>query len=62
LGTSAYYGLNKADTRRIVKQTVAAVAVWRQEAAKLGCSRREIDRMASAFEHEARDAADAFAK
>jgi serine/threonine-protein kinase HipA len=62
LGTAEYYGLGKADTRRIVSQVVAAVSNWRAEAARLGSSRREIDRMASAFEHEARDDARAYAK
>ena len=62
LSTADYYGLTKADTRRIVKEAVAAVSDWRKEAAKLGSSRREIDRMASAFEHEAWDAARAYAK
>lgn len=62
LGTADYYGLTTADARQIVKETVAAVSDWRKEAAKLGSSRREIERMASAFEHEARDAARAYAK
>jgi len=62
LGTAEYYGLGKAETRRIISQVVAAVSHWRTEAAKLGSSRREIERMASAFEHEARDAARAYAK
>jgi serine/threonine-protein kinase HipA len=62
LGTAEYYGLAKADVRRIVKQAVAAVSNWRSEAAKLGASRREIERMASAFEHEARDDAGAYSK
>jgi serine/threonine-protein kinase HipA len=54
--------LAKADTRRIVKETVAAVSGWQKEAVKLGASRREIERMASAFEHEARNDAQAYAK
>ena len=62
LGTAEYYGLARADTHRIVKEVVAAVSSWRKEAAKLGSSRREIERMASAFEHEAWDAARAYAK
>jgi len=62
LGTAEYYGLGKAETRRIISQVVAAVSHWRTEAAKLGSSRREIERMASALEHEARDAARAYAK
>lgn len=62
LGTAEYYGLGKADTRRIVSQVVVAVSNWREEAAKLGASRREIERMSSAFDHEARDAARSYAK
>jgi len=62
LETSEYYGLAKADVRRIVKEIVAAVSNWRTEAARLGSSRREIDRMASAFEHEAWDGARVYAK
>ena len=34
LETAEYYGLAKADVRRIVKETVAAVSNWRTEAAK----------------------------
>jgi len=62
LGTAEYYGLGKAETRQIISQVVNAVSHWRTEAAKLGSSQREIERMASAFEHEARDAARAYAK
>ena len=62
LGTADYYGLTQADTRRIVRETVVAVSEWRREAAKLGCSRREIERIASAFEREARDAARAYSR
>lgn len=62
LRTADYYGLARADTRRIVSQVVAALSNWRKEAARLGSSPREIDRMASAFEHEARDDARAYAK
>jgi serine/threonine-protein kinase HipA len=60
LETAEYYGLARAEVRRIVKETVAAVSKWRTEAARLGASHQEIDRMASAFEHEARDAARAY--
>jgi len=62
MSTAEYYGLGKADTRRIVSQVVAAVSKWRKEAARLGSSSREISRMASAFEHEAADNARAYAK
>jgi len=48
--------------RQIVKEMVAAVSGWRKAAAKLGISRKETDRMASAFEHEANNQARAFGK
>jgi len=60
LSTGEYYGLTAADMRQIVKETVAAVSRWRATAARTGISRREIDRMAGAFEHPAADAARAF--
>jgi hypothetical protein len=41
---------------------VTAVTGWRKTAAQLGISKKETDRMASAFEHEASGAARAFAK
>ena len=62
LSTAEYYGLTAADVRQIVQETVTAVSGWRKAAAKLGMSRRETDRMASAFEHEATDAALAFVR
>lgn len=62
LGTAEYYGLSPADLRQIVKRVVTAVTGWRKAAAQLGFSKKETDRMASAFEHEATDAARAFAK
>jgi serine/threonine-protein kinase HipA len=62
LSTGKYYDLTVADMNRIVKETVAAVSRWRAVAAKSGISRREMDRMAGAFEHPAADAARAFVK
>jgi hypothetical protein len=41
-------------------ETLAAVSGWRKAATKLGISRGEIERMASAFEHKASDDARAF--
>ena len=52
LGTADYYGLKHDDAKGIARQVASAVANWRGEAAQLGLSAREIDRMASAFEHE----------
>jgi serine/threonine-protein kinase HipA len=60
LSTADYYGLKPAETRRIVKEVVSVVSHWRKEAAELGCSHREIERMASAFEHESQEAARAY--
>jgi serine/threonine-protein kinase HipA len=47
-----YFDLGPKDARRIAAEVGKAVATWRKVAAKLGLSPREIDRMASAFEHE----------
>jgi serine/threonine-protein kinase HipA len=62
LRTAGYYGLSQAEVRQIVKETSTAVSGWRKAAAKLGMSREETERMASAFEHEAADDARRFAK
>jgi serine/threonine-protein kinase HipA len=50
-GVAEYFGLVAAEARKIAKKVGAAVVKWRSEAARLGLSAREIDRMASAFEH-----------
>lgn len=47
-----YFGLQKAEAKTIAAEVGAAVGQWRQEAQKAGISKAEIDRMASAFEHE----------
>ncbi|MGO8928471.1 MAG: type II toxin-antitoxin system HipA family toxin [Limisphaerales bacterium] len=57
MSTGEYYGLAVPDMRQIVQETVKAVSGWRKAAEKLRISRSEIDRMASAFEHEAYRAA-----
>ncbi len=62
LSTGEYYGLTSPDLKQLVKETIAAVLGWRAAAAKIGISRREIHRMAGAFEHQAADAARAFVK
>jgi serine/threonine-protein kinase HipA len=46
-----YFGLNKNDAKSIAAEVGAAVSQWRQEAQKAGIAKSEIDRMASAFEH-----------
>jgi serine/threonine-protein kinase HipA len=47
-----YFDLGPKDARRIAAEVGKAVATWRKVAGKLALSPREIDRMASAFEHE----------
>ena len=52
LGTAEYYGLNLDQAKQIAGAAGRAVAAWREEAARLGGSGRETDRMESAFVHE----------
>jgi serine/threonine-protein kinase HipA len=49
---AGYFGLGKAKARETAAQVGKAVSRWRKEAARQGLSKMEIDRMASAFEHE----------
>jgi serine/threonine-protein kinase HipA len=50
--TAEYYGLKQEDAKGIARQVAQAAGKWRGEAARLGISACEIDRLASAFEHE----------
>ena len=52
LQVAGYFELDEIESRKIAAQAGAAVAAWRKAAAKLGLHSAEIDRMASAFEHE----------
>ncbi len=52
LEVAGYFELDAAQAREIAGQVGKAVAKWRDEAARHGLSKTEIDRMASAFEHE----------
>jgi serine/threonine-protein kinase HipA len=52
LSVADYFELGPDDARQIAAQVGKAVSTWRQEAAVLGLTKREIDRLASAFEHE----------
>lgn len=47
-----YFDLDKQQIKEILKVVGSAVALWHKEAAKLGIKKAEIDRMASAFEHD----------
>jgi serine/threonine-protein kinase HipA len=52
LEVAGYFELDDRQARDIAKQVGNAVSKWRDEAARHGLSKTEIDRMASAFEHE----------
>jgi serine/threonine-protein kinase HipA len=49
---ASYFELDDKKARAIAKRVGAAVSTWRDEAARHGLSKTEIDRMASAFEHD----------
>ncbi len=52
LATAGYYGLGQREAGRIAGEVGAAVKGWREVAAEMGATRRESDRMESAFSHE----------
>ena len=52
MSVAEYFGLEKGKSKAISAQVGKAVSRWRDEAARHGIGRTEIDRMASAFEHE----------
>lgn len=52
LEAATYFALSLAQAKSIIKEVGKATATWRAEAKKLRLSNRQIDRMASAFEHE----------
>ena len=49
---AGYFGLKASDVRKIAGEVGQVVSSWRTEAASLGLAQSEIDRLASAFEHE----------
>jgi hypothetical protein len=52
-----YYELSDTQAREIIKAVGKAVSGWRKEAARLGLVPAQIDRVASAFEHDDLEAA-----
>jgi len=52
LSVSGYFGLKDAEAREIAQQVGHAVSGWRQEAKGVGFSAAQIERMATAFEHD----------
>jgi serine/threonine-protein kinase HipA len=61
LQVASYFELSDEEAREIAGQVGRAVAGWRRAATKLGLPPAEIDRMASAFEHQDLKAARALA-
>jgi serine/threonine-protein kinase HipA len=49
---AGYFELDEAEAREIAAQVGKATSKWRDEAAEQGIARGEIDRVASAFEHQ----------
>jgi len=52
--------MSQSRARAIVTEVGKVVSKWRQEAAKVGLAKPEIERMASAFEHRDLEMARAF--
>jgi serine/threonine-protein kinase HipA len=60
LKVASYFELGENEAHKIAAQVGQAVAAWRREAKGLGLTPVEIDRMASAFEHDDLKAAQAY--
>jgi serine/threonine-protein kinase HipA len=52
LSVVGYFELDEDKAHAIIAEVGKAVKTWREEAARLGLTQAEINRMASAFEHE----------
>lgn len=52
MSVAGYFELDKKQSNTIAAEVGMAVKTWREEAARLGLTRAEINRMTSAFEHE----------
>jgi serine/threonine-protein kinase HipA len=52
IDVAPYFDLENLQIKEIVREVGTAVALWRKEALRLKIKKQEIDRMASAFEHE----------
>lgn len=57
LSVAGYFGLTAREAKAIVSQVGAVVSTWRDVARRNGAKTSEIDRMASAFEHDDLDRA-----
>ena len=52
MSVAEYFELDAANAKKIAKEVGKAVSTWRAEASRQGIAKGQIDRMASAFEHE----------
>ncbi|HEY6392768.1 MAG TPA: HipA domain-containing protein [Bryobacteraceae bacterium] len=52
ISVAGYFNLSLGQARKIVGEVGAAVSRWRRVASRSGLRKAEIDRMASAFDHE----------
>ncbi len=52
LSVASEFRLQKNEANKIIKEVAKAVSTWRDTAKSFALTKREIDRMASAFEHE----------
>lgn len=52
MGVAGYFELEDAKAREITREVGQAVSGWREEAVRAGLASGQIDRMASAFEHD----------
>jgi serine/threonine-protein kinase HipA len=51
LSVAEYFGLSSNRAREVIAEVAKAAETWRREAAGLGISRTEIEKMSSAFDH-----------
>ena len=51
LATAGYYGLGQLEAKRIAGEVGREAGGWREVAERMGATRRESDRMESAFSH-----------
>lgn len=52
INVANYFDLESLQAKKIIKEVGSAVALWKEEALKFKIKKIEIERMASAFEHE----------
>jgi serine/threonine-protein kinase HipA len=57
-----YFGLVEDDMRAVVTGLVSSISTWRDEAKRIGVATEEINRMASAFEHDEMVRAERFSR